>query len=302
MPRLLSPPVSLLLSSISCAYLPSSHVTAIWLIDTFIPVALLRSSNVPHVEPDRRWFYYFVAYWLHHASNVTTETKKTNAETPSKLSAAALRFFRDNHAFQSWAATVSGKYIDRRYMAPKSEPLHIAAAYGLLGTTALLVNEGNSISAADYMGRTPLYWASARGYEGVARLLIDKGADVSPANNGGETPLHAASGWGHEGVVRLLIDKGADASVAKNNGETQLHLASMEGHEGVVRLLVDKGADVSVAKNNGETPLHLASMEGHEGWYGCLLARALMSQQPAVMGKHHCTGPPWWAMRGWSGY
>ena len=246
-PRSLSPPVSLILSSTSCTYLPSSRVVAIWLIDTFIPVALLRSRNVPHVKPGSRRLYYFVAYWLHHASNVTTETKKTNTLVPSKVSAAALRFFRDNDAFQSWANTVSGNYIDSRYVVPKSNPLHIAAAYGLLGIAALLVDEGNSISAADDWGRVPVHWASSRGHEGVVRLLIDKGADVSAADNNGETPVHWASARGHEGVVRLLIDKGADASAADNKERTPLYWASARGHKGVVRLLVNKGANISVA-------------------------------------------------------
>ena len=199
MPRSLSPLVSLLLSSISYAYLPTSRVVAIWLIYTFIPVALLRSRNIPHVKPGSRRLYYFAAYWLHHASNVITEIKKTNTLAPSILSAVTLGFFRDNYAFQSWAATVSNRYINGQYIAPKSRPLHIAAAHGLLGTTALLVNEGNSISVADRMGRAPLYWASARGHEGVARLLIDKGADVSAASNDGETPLHGASAGGTRG-------------------------------------------------------------------------------------------------------
>ena len=94
-----------------------------------------------------------------------TEIHQTTA--PSELSAAALGFFRDRSAFESWAATVSGRYIVSQYAALKSEPLHIAAAYGLLGTAGLLINGGADTSVIDNWGRTPLSNASRWGHEAV---------------------------------------------------------------------------------------------------------------------------------------
>ena len=228
-----------------------------------IPVALLRSSHLPHAKPGSSGFYYFVEYWLYHASNVSTETHETN--TPSELSVAAMGFFSDHGSFQSWATTVSGDHINGRYVVPKSQPLHIAATYGLLGIARLLANGGADVSVADSLGSTPLFYASYWGFERVAQLLIDKGADVSVFNSEGETPLHQASCKGNEGVARLLISRGADVSAFNNEGETPLHRASSKGNEGVARLLIDRGADISVTNKDGETPLHQASSKGNEG-------------------------------------
>ena len=222
----------------------------------------MRSNTVPYTILDSRQFCYFVAYWLYHASSVATEIQQRTA--PSKLSVAALGFFRDRSAFESWVATVAGEYIVGQYLIQKSEPLHIAAAYGLLGTAGLLVNGGADISAIDDAGWMPLFHASRQGHEGVVRLLIDKGADVSAASEWGETPLLGASYGGHEGVVRLLIEKGADISAANKEGKTPLYKASYGGHEGVVRLLIDKGADVSTVDNEGIAPLQHASHNRHK--------------------------------------
>ena len=228
-----------------------------------IPVALLRSSNLPHAIPGSSGFYYFVEYWLYHASNVSTETQETN--TPSELSVAALGFFSDHSSFRSWATIVSGNHINGQYVVPKSQPLHIAATYGLLGIARLLVKGGADVSVVDSLGNTPLFYASYWGSEGMAQLLIDTGADVSAVNNEGETPLHHASRKGHEGVARLLIDRGADVSAANNKGETPLSQASRGGNERAVLELIDKGANLSEANKKGETPLHQACYVGNEG-------------------------------------
>ena len=76
-----------------------------------------------------------------------TEIQQTT--TSPELSAAVLGFFGDRSAFESWTATVSGRYVVSQHVAPKSEPLHIAAAYNLLGTAGLLVSGGANISVID---------------------------------------------------------------------------------------------------------------------------------------------------------
>ena len=195
---------------------------------------------------------------------------------------AALGFFSDHSSFRSWAATVSGDHISSRFVALKSQPLHIVATFGLLGIARLLANGGADVSAVDSLGSTPLFYASYWGFERVAQLLIGNGANVSAVNNEGKTPLHLASYMGNERVARLLIDKGADVSATNNKGNTPLYQACRSGNEGVIRLLIEKGADVSAANNQGETPLSQASRWGNEG-----AARLLIDRGADVSEANH---------------
>ena len=73
--------------------------------------------------------------------------------------------------------------------------LHVAALFGRLGETGLLLAHGAKIDATAY-GWTPLHLAAASGALDVVNRLLEKGADMKAAAPGGCTPLHAAVGWG----------------------------------------------------------------------------------------------------------
>ena len=115
-------------------------------------------------ERDSYGFYYFVEFWLYHASNIATQCHEAN--TSLELSEAVLGGFRDSNAFRLWAATVSGKYICNQYVVPKPHPLHIAAAFGLQATAGMLVNGGTDVLATDDFGRIPVHYACRRATRG----------------------------------------------------------------------------------------------------------------------------------------
>ena len=61
---------------------------------------------------------------------------------------------------------------------------------------------------------TPLRMAARYGHLEVSRLLVDAGADPSRANSDGATPLMVAAQNGHPEVLRLLLGRGAAVDAA----------------------------------------------------------------------------------------
>ena len=46
-----------------------------------------------------------------------------------------------------------------------------------------------------------------------SKLLIDNHAEVNAVNNRGQTPLHVAAKHGHEALIGPLLSAGADAKL-----------------------------------------------------------------------------------------
>lgn len=107
-------------------------------------------------------------------------------------------------------------------------PLHLAAFFGQVKATELLLNRGADCEArsANTMALQPLNSAAARCHEVVVHLLLDHGADADAPMAGGYRPLHAAAHECRPSMVRLLLDRGADPNGRTDDGLTPAEVAS----------------------------------------------------------------------------
>ncbi|KAM4603376.1 ankyrin-2 [Polymixia lowei] len=170
-------------------------------------------------------------------------------------------------------------------------PLHIAAHYGNVNVSTLLLNRGAAVDFTARNGITPLHVASKRGNTNMVALLLDRGGQIDAKTKDGLTPLHCAARSGHDPAVELLLERGAPMLARTKNGLsplhmsaqgdhvecvkhllqhkapvddvtldylTALHVAAHCGHYRVTKLLLDKRANPNVRALNGFTPLHIA--------------------------------------------
>ena len=159
--------------------------------------------------------------------------------------------------------------------------LHEAAAVGAADRiSALLEASPGEVDAYSHDGWTPLHLAAFFGHMEATRVLVEGGAnlgarshsEVAPSN----TPLHASVAAGHREIVRRLIGAGADCKIADAHGNTPLHIAAHGGDAEVVRMLLDAGADSRHPNDSGTTPLDMAEDGGH------LDAAALLVSPPVA--------------------
>lgn len=87
--------------------------------------------------------------------------------------------------------------------------LHVATLGGPACVEAFL-RRGAPVDLADAHGSTALHVAAAAGLPGATAVLVSAGADVQRLNYTGLTPVAAAAEAGHANVVRLLLGAGAD--------------------------------------------------------------------------------------------
>ncbi len=169
----------------------------------------------------------------------------------------------------------------------QQSPLHLAVRVGrrpdFLGITALLIEAGSDVNAADQDGMSPFLYAVARGgfyqapwpeYPQMVTLLLDNGAEISKTNTAGRTPLHEASrASGNYEVIRLLLERGLDVNARDRQESTPLHLAAPESshramfvewrkHPLNAHELIAQRADVNAQDRQGRTPLHIAAQAG----------------------------------------
>lgn len=97
-------------------------------------------------------------------------------------------------------------------------------------------------------GRTVLHDAAANGLDGVVAALLDGGADPAAATDRGMTPLHVAS---TPAAVQALVAAGADLEAAAEYGHTPLHWAITRGDAGALRALVAAGAALDATDEDG---------------------------------------------------
>uniref|UniRef100_A0A8K9Y7Q2 Ankyrin 2a, neuronal n=1 Tax=Oncorhynchus mykiss TaxID=8022 RepID=A0A8K9Y7Q2_ONCMY len=199
--------------------------------------------------------------------------------------AAALLLQNDHNA------DVQSKMMVNRTTESGFTPLHIAAHYGNVNVSTLLLNRGAAIDFTARNGITPLHVASKRGNTNMVALLLDRGAQIDAKTRDGLTPLHCAARSGHDPAIELLLERGAPILARTKNGLsplhmsaqgdhvecvkhllqhkapvddvtldylTALHVAAHCGHYRVTKLLLDKRANPNVRALNGFTPLHIA--------------------------------------------
>jgi uncharacterized protein len=119
-------------------------------------------------------------------------------------------------------------------------PLHLAAAFGGPGVTALLLEHGAHVHQFSHnpMRNQPLHAcvALSRNPETI-RLLIAQGADVNAVQAGGFTPLHQAAAAGQKDLVALLLAEGAEPSLKCDQGKLPADYARERGHQEIVAML-----------------------------------------------------------------
>ena len=122
-------------------------------------------------------------------------------------------------------------------------PLHVAACWGQVEVSRLLLQYKADIHAHDKEGQTPLHRAAQHNQVNAARLLLEHGADVNARDNKRNTPLHLVSDYGYPlDIARLLVENGANIDAEDDMGRTASQLASERGRDFVAKFLSDCGS------------------------------------------------------------
>ncbi|XP_070768375.1 ankyrin-2 [Enoplosus armatus] len=142
-------------------------------------------------------------------------------------------------------------------------PLHIAAHYGNVNVSTLLLNRGAAVDFTARNGITPLHVASKRGNTNMVALLLDRGAEIDAKTRDGLTPLHCAARSGHDPAVEILLERGAPILARTKNGLSPLHMSAQGDHIECVKLLLQHKAPVDDVTLDYLTALHVAAHCGH---------------------------------------
>lgn len=86
-------------------------------------------------------------------------------------------------------------------------------------------------------GRTALHVAAEFGHLAATRLLLEHGMAVEARDARGETALHLAARHGHADVARLLLAVGADREAGDGLGQRADTIARANGHASLADLL-----------------------------------------------------------------
>uniref|UniRef100_A0A8C7Z9I6 Ankyrin 2a, neuronal n=1 Tax=Oryzias sinensis TaxID=183150 RepID=A0A8C7Z9I6_9TELE len=160
-------------------------------------------------------------------------------------------------------ADVQSKMMVNRTTESGFTPLHIAAHYGNVNVSTLLLNRGAAVDFTARNGITPLHVASKRGNTNMVALLLDRGAQIDAKTRDGLTPLHCAARSGHDPAVELLLEKGAPILARTKNGLSPLHMSAQGDHIECVKLLLQHQAPVDDVTLDYLTALHVAAHCGH---------------------------------------
>ncbi len=117
--------------------------------------------------------------------------------------------------------------------------LHLAACYGHVEVSRLLLQYKADNNAQGNNGGTPLHLASREGHFGVALLLLEHGTDMNAWDKRRKTPLHHASDYGHLEVARILVEHGANIDAEDNEGRTAFQVSLDEGYHDIAKFLSD---------------------------------------------------------------
>ncbi|XP_045577483.1 ankyrin-2b isoform X16 [Salmo salar] len=160
-------------------------------------------------------------------------------------------------------ADVQSKMMVNRTTESGFTPLHIAAHYGNVNVSTLLLNRGAAVDFTARNGITPLHVASKRGNTNMVRLLLDRGSQIDAKTRDGLTPLHCAARSGHDPAVELLLERGAPMLARTKNGLSPLHMSSQGDHVECVKHLLQHKAPVDDVTLDYLTALHVAAHCGH---------------------------------------
>ncbi|VDP63405.1 unnamed protein product [Schistosoma mattheei] len=185
-------------------------------------------------------------------------------------------------------------------------PLHIAAHYGNVNMTELLISRGANINfqaKLAIIGKVYLksWWNRCFLEDSLPKQLCGKVSDHIAMEGGFKsnsdnqfpqvseyalpnniTPLHVASKWGNQGVAERLITAGAELDCRTRDGLTPLHCAARSGHDTVVQLLLSAGAHISAKTRSGLNSLHMAAQGDHVDTARLLLQHGAQSDDPTI--------------------
>ncbi|XP_068583883.1 ankyrin-2-like isoform X2 [Cebidichthys violaceus] len=160
-------------------------------------------------------------------------------------------------------ADVQSKMMVNRTTESGFTPLHIAAHYGNVNVSTLLLNRGAAVDFTARNGITPLHVASKRGNTNMVALLLDRGGQIDAKTRDGLTPLHCAARSGHDPAVEILLERGAPILARTKNGLSPLHMSAQGDHVECVKLLLQHKAPVDDVTLDYLTALHVAAHCGH---------------------------------------
>ncbi|XP_053533511.1 ankyrin-2 isoform X2 [Ictalurus punctatus] len=160
-------------------------------------------------------------------------------------------------------ADVQAKMMVNRTTESGFTPLHIAAHYGNVNVSTLLLNRGAAVDFTARNGITPLHVASKRGNTNMVSLLLDRGAQIDAKTRDGLTPLHCAARSGHDAAVELLLEKDAPILARTKNGLSPLHMSAQGDHVECVKHLLQYKAPVDDVTLDYLTALHVSAHCGH---------------------------------------
>jgi len=132
-----------------------------------------------------------------------------------------------------------------------------------LMTKLLIENGADPEIAENAKGETPLIMAASEKDPRIVELLIQQGASVNATRYDGRTALFEAIESGSIANAKILIENGADVNWDKYNDLTPLMYAIERENLNMVVLLVEHGADVNAKRLNGWSIIQIAQKSGH---------------------------------------
>jgi len=147
--------------------------------------------------------------------------------------------------------------------APELDVFEAAAVGDAERLRTLLDESPELVSAWSLDGFTPLHLAAFFGRLDATRLLVERGADLeAPARNEEfalqARPLHSAAAAGRRDVCAVLLEAGADPNTRQHGGYTPYLEAVQQGDSELADLLLGKGAEASARLDDGRGRAELA--------------------------------------------
>lgn len=167
--------------------------------------------------------------------------------------------------------------------------LHLAAHLQDLGMVLYLLENGQSPSAVDSLGRTPLHYAvQTHGTADAVAFLLSSGADVLAVDYQGWTPLHIAARYGSEGSIPFLLNAGASVHDRDNDEMTPLHHCAYsfsyvhDWPSHAMQTLIEAGASTRMTDREGLDPIVLTLFCAIQGRIPNLLS-SVLTQYPELV-------------------
>ncbi|PYI24948.1 ankyrin, partial [Aspergillus indologenus CBS 114.80] len=172
-------------------------------------------------------------------------------------------------------------------------PIHIAAAYGLVGLVEHYLDQGTDPNIPNQQGNSPLHLCCLLdGGKRVMEVLIERSANIDLKNQNGTTPLLMLFGSSPPQMEKIeyLLKNKADPDVADKEGRTCLQFAVQTSNQDLCERILRQGADINAAgehKEDGRTCLHQAVLlkQGASEMVELLLSHQADVNQPDKLGR-----------------